>query len=161
MDQQIANLETLLEDRIERIERHQRVLKSVQQEPEDYDDEEIEAYVEALDEAVQKADPLEAAEAAMEPLEAAAERAEQAFMAGAQVVVDGRPIEDVELVELEPPEAALLVPSPAVNKVRGAEQLIELEDGRRFTFAVEETVVADVDEDKTGDLRLVLSLEEV
>ncbi len=161
MDQQIANLETLLEDRIERIERHQRVLKSVRQEPEDYDEEEIEAYVEALDEAVQQADPLEAAEAAMEPLEEAAERAEQAFMAGARVVVDGRPIEDVELVELEPPEAALLVPSPAVNKVRGAEQLIELEDGRRFTFAVEETLVADVDEDKTGDLRLVLSLEEV
>jgi hypothetical protein len=161
MDQQIANLQTLLEDRKELVERHQSVLDSLNDDPDRFEDEEVEAYLEALDEAFQKDDPLEAVESVMEPLEEAAERAEQAFMAGAQVLVDGQSVADVRLVELEPPKAALLVASPAVNKVRGAQQLIELQDGRQYAFSVEETLVADVADDKTGDLKLVLSLEQI
>ena len=161
MESRIPNLQTFLEDRQELIERHESVLSAVQSEPEKYDDEQIEAYLDALDSAIQQTDPLETAEDEMEPLEAAADRAEKAFMAGAQVLVDGQSVQDAQLVELEPPTAALLVPSPAVNKVRGAQQMIELQDGRRYAFAVEETKLADVDEDKTGDLKLVLSLEQI
>jgi hypothetical protein len=156
-----SQLRDRIESMIEDLERHVRVLDSIEEEPDDYDDDEVVQYTDKLDEGLDGATFLDDAESAMAPLEEAVEEAEQEFLENARVIVDDREIEGVELLYVESDEAAVLVESPKVNQLRGGAQLLELEDGRQFEFAVDETLVADVAEDKTGDLKLVLSLQEL
>lgn len=156
-----SQLRDRIESMLEDLERHVRVLDSIEEEPEDYDDDEVAEYADKLDEALDGATFLDEAESAMAPLEEAVDEAEQEFLENARVIVDDREIEGVELLYVESDEAAVLVESPKVNQLRGGAQLLELENGRQFEFAVDETLVADVAEDKTGDLKLVLSLQEL
>lgn len=156
-----SQLRDRIESMIEDLERHVRVLDSIEEEPDDYDDDEVVQYTDKLDEGLDGATFLDDAESAMAPLEEAVEEAEQEFLENARVIVDDREIEGVELLYVESDEAAVLVESPKVNQLRGGAQLLELEDGRQFEFAVDETLVADVADDKTGDLKLVLSLQEI
>ena len=163
---QTAELSERIQALVDDLERHARVLESIEEEPEDYDADNVEAYLGDLDDALAGADFLDQAEEALAPLEEAVEEAEAEFLASAKIVIDDREIEEgVELNSIEPfdaPEkASLLVESPKVNQVRGAAQILELPDGRSFTFDIEETLVADVAEDKTGDLELILSLQKL
>ncbi|MFB6376146.1 MAG: hypothetical protein ABEN55_24180 [Bradymonadaceae bacterium] len=160
-----TDLHERVQSMVDDLERHVRVLDSIDEEPEEYDADDIEAYFDDLDSALSGVDFLDEAEQALQPLEEAVDEAEQEFLANASVIVDEREIEDLELMYLEPAdapeEAALLVESPQVNQLRGGTQVLELEDGRQFEFAIEQTLVADVAEDKTGDLKLVLSLQPI
>lgn len=163
---QTAALTERIDALVDDLQRHARVLDSIKEEPQGYDADNIEAYLADLDDALAGADFLEEAEKSLAPLEEAVDEAEADFLANAKIVIDDREItEGVELDSIEPfnaPEkASLLVESPKVNQVRGAAQVLELPDGRSFTFSIEETLVADVAEDKTGDLELVLSLQEL
>lgn len=163
--EQTESLRSRLSDAIDGLQRHTRVLESIEEEPQEYDEEDVEAYLDDLDDSLSSAELLESAEASLETLEETADAVEQEFLENVSVVVDGREIEGIELLYLEPAgdpdEAALLVESPKVNQIRGGTQLLTLEDGREFSFAVEETLVADVGEDKTGDLKLVLALNPI
>lgn len=160
-----AALRDRVESMIEDLERHVRVLDSIDEEPDEYDADDIEAYFRDLDNALTGVDFLDDAEQALRPLEEAVDEAEEEFLQNARVIVDDRDIEGVELLYVEPAdapdEAAVLVESPKVNQLRGGSQLLELEDGRQFEFSVDQTLVADVDEDKTGDLKLVLGLQSI
>lgn len=157
---------TELRDRVEsvvdEIERHVRVLDSYVDEPEAYDDGAVGDYLEALEGDLDGTEFLESAEEALTPLEEAVDEVEEEFLGDIVVVVDDREIEDVEFLELEPSddpeEAEVLVDSPKVNQLRGGAQRLELPDGRDYEFRVEETLVAEVEEDKTGKLKLILGL---
>lgn len=161
----IDALRDRLEDLIDDLDRHLRVLDSIDEDPGEYDDDNIETYLGDLDEALADADFLDDAEQSLEPLEETVDAVEEEFLAESAVIVDDNVVGGVEVLYLEPPndpeEAALLVESPKVNQVRGAAQLLQLPDGRQFQFSIEETLVADVAEDKTGDLKLVLRLDQV
>jgi len=160
----IDALRDRLRDLIDDLDRHVRVLDSIDEDPAEYDDDNIETYLGDVDEALADADFLEAAEDSLETLEETVDAVEQEFLVESAVIVDDE-IVDVELLYLEPPndpnEAALLVESPKVNQVRGSNQLLQLPDGRQYQFSIEETLVADVAEDKTGDLKLVLHLDRI
>ena len=160
-----ASLRDRVSSIIEDLERHVRVLDSIDEEPEEYEADEVEQYFDDLDSALSGVDFLDDAEQALRPLEEAVDEAEEEFLANATILVDDREIEGFELLYLEPAgspdEAAVLVESPKVNQLRGGSQLLELEDGRQFEFSVEQTLVADVGEDKTGDLKLVLGLRPI
>ncbi len=160
LSERTSKLRDRLDSMIDDLERHRRVLDSIEEEPDDYDADEVDRYADRLDEALEGATFLDEADEAMQPLEEAVDEAEEEFLDNARIVVDDREIEGVELLYVDDEEAAVLVESPKVNQLRGAAQLLELADGRRFEFSVDQTLVADVDEDKTGDLKLVLSLRE-
>lgn len=162
---QTSNLKDRIDSLVDDLERHVRVLDSIAEEPEGYDEGDIDSYLDDLDTALSEANFLDSAEAALAPLEEAVDEAEEEFLSNARIVVDDREIEGVEIQYVEPAdapeEAALLVESPKVNQLRGGTQIFELADGRAFEFSVEETLVADVAEDKTGHLKLVLSLRPI
>lgn len=161
----IDALRDRLESLIDDLDRHLRVLDSIDEDPGEYDDDKIETYLGDLDEALAEADFLEEAEQSLQPLEETVDAVEEEFLAKSAVIVDDQIVDGVDVLYLEPPnqpeEAALLVESPKVNQVRGTNQLLQLPDARQFAFSIEETVVADVAEDKTGDLKLVLRLDEI
>lgn len=160
----IDALRDRLQDLMDDLERHLRVLDSIEEDPDEYDEDNIETYLGDLDSDLAEADFLDNADQSLQPLEETVDEVEQEFLEKSAVIVDDTVVSDVDVLYLEPPnaptEAALLVESPKVNQVRGSDQLLQLPDGRQFTFSIEETLVADVAEDKTGDLKLVLHLDE-
>lgn len=160
-----TDLRERVETVVDEIQRHVRVLESYVDEPDEYDEDDVGEYLEALEEDLDGSDFLERAEQALVPLEEAVEEVEQEFLGDIDVIVDGREIEEVEFLSLEPSdgpeEAAVLVDSPKVNQLRGGAQRLELPDGRAFEFRVEETLVAEVEEDKTGKLKLILGLSPI
>ena len=107
-EERIDALKDELEELVAGFGRHADLLETIRANPEDYDDSEVEAYLSALEGSLQDADILGEAEAAVEPLESTAQAAQAEFLEGARVLVDDYEIEDVELVELDPPEAAMV-----------------------------------------------------
>lgn len=159
-DDRIERLRGRLEALLDQTRRHTEVLDAIEADPNDYDSDNVDNYLEALDDSVSELDFLADATAAIDPLESTAEAAQAEFMEGARVLVDDHEIEGLRLVEFDPPEAALMVPSPKVNQIRGGRQTLVMPDGSEYAFSIEQTLVADVDEDKSGDLKLVLELRE-
>jgi hypothetical protein len=158
----IDDVRERLDDLASELSRHERVLDSVAEEPEGYDADSVETYLSDLDEALRDAEFLEAARDSFDSLEEAVDEAEAEFLESARVTVDGREIEDTELQSLDPvdsPESAeMLVPSPKINQMRSGAQL-ELEDGSTFRITIQKTLIEEVDDDKSGYLKLVLDLE--
>jgi hypothetical protein len=142
----------------ERIERHGHVVAKIADTPDGYDLDQVETYLDALDAALGEADE------ALEPLAQATDQAAEALLEEARVLIDGEELDGVEVTafddDSEVMEATLLVESPKVNQLRGGLPVLALGDGREFTFKVLQTLIADVGEDKTGHLELVLGLRE-
>lgn len=159
-EDRIDTLKGQLETTRQRLDRHADVLAAIEANPQGYDDEQVDAYLSALDEEFGGEAFLSSADEAIEPLESTAEAAQAEYLEGARVLVDDYEIEDVELVDFDPPEAAILVPSPKVNQIRGGVQRLEMPDGEAYAFEIEQTLVEDVAEDKSGYLKLVLSLRD-
>jgi ElaB/YqjD/DUF883 family membrane-anchored ribosome-binding protein len=159
----VAELQSELESLQSTIERHVRVVGEIAETSSDFDPEQVETYLDALSDAFEGADFLDAVEEALAPLEEEAEQAEQAVLDAAQVFVDDYEVEDVELSEFSPDtgEATLLVPSPKVNQIRGGAQVLALPDGREYRFSIEQTLIAEVSDDKSGYLELILSISEL
>ncbi|MFW5966048.1 MAG: hypothetical protein ACOCV2_00965 [Persicimonas sp.] len=161
-EDKLDDVRAKLESVTDRLERHRRVVDGIDDSPETYDESNVEDYLTTLQEAL-AVDVLEDVDQALEPLEAATDAAAEANLQGATVSVGDQVIEGTELLELddspEAMEARLLVESPKVNQLRGGRPRLELPDGRSFTFTVRETHIAEVKEDKTGYLELVLGLE--
>lgn len=161
-DDKLEDVRTELDAVTERLERHRRVVDGIGDSPETYDESDVEAYLSTLQEDL-SGDFLEDVDQALEPLEAATDAAAEANLQGATISVGDQVLDGTELLELddspEVMEARLLVESPKVNQLRGGRPQLELPDGRSFTFSVRETHVAEVKEDKTGYLELVLALE--
>ena len=159
---QLAAVQSKLADLFERLERHQNVVESIESNPDGYDEGDVQNYLSTLENALAGADFLDAAEESLAPLEEVTEQAKQANLAGAKVFIDDYEIEGVELQSLDTDtmEASLLVESPKVNQLRGGRTLLERPDGRAFDFTIQQTLIAEVSEDKSGYLQLILGLRE-
>lgn len=162
-NERVEQLQNKLATLQDTISRHARVVTEIAESPEDFGADQVDSYLDALSDAVENADFLDAVEEALAPLEEEADQAEQAVLDAAQVFVDDYEVEDVELTEFSPDtgDATLLVPSPKVNQIRGGAQLLVLPDGREFRFSIEQTLIAEVTDDKSGYLELVLSIEQL
>ena len=149
----------------ERLQRHRNVVEGISESPDEYDTDAVDTYLSDLDQALEGADFLDAAEASLGPVEEATEAAAEALLADARVLVDDREIEGVQVLYVNDDpsemEGAVLVESPKVNQMRGGPQRLELPNGRTFGFSIQQTLIADVGDDKTGHLKLVLALEEL
>lgn len=159
---QLSSVQTKLENLFERLERHQNVVESIESNPDGYEGDAVQNYLSTLEETLEGAGFLDAAEESLAPLEEVAEQAKQANLAGAKVFIDDYEIEGVELQRLDEDtmEASLLVESPKVNQLRGGRPHLELPDGRAFMFTIQQTLIAEVKDDKSGYLELILGLEE-
>lgn len=159
----IQTLQDNLETMKTTIDRHARVLEKIADAPSNYQPAQIEAYVETLDASVDNDSFLADAEEALAPLETKTNEAEKAMLDEAQVFVDDYEVEGVDLTEFNPEagEATLLVPSPKVNQIRGGAQVLALSDGREFRFSITQTLIAEVADDKSGYLELILSIAPV
>jgi hypothetical protein len=159
--ERVEQLQDKLTELQDTISRHARVVTEIAESPSDFGADQVDSYLDALSNAVENADFLDAVEEALAPLEEEADQAEQAVLDAAQVFVDDYEVEDVELTEFSPDtgEATLLVPSPKVNQIRGGAQVLALPDGREFRFSIEQTLIAEVSDDKSGYLELVLAIE--
>jgi hypothetical protein len=161
----LSAVQTKLNDLTERLERHQKVVQSIQDKPEGHDTDAVKSYLTTLDESLTDADFLDKADASLEPLEEAAEAAEEAALEGARVFIDDYEIEGVTLQYLhddpQKMEASLLVESPKVNQLRGGRPKLALPDGREYYFTIRQTIIAEVRDDKSGYLKLELGLEEI
>lgn len=162
--EQLTNLRARLDDASEQLERHRHVVEGIGDNPQDYDSDDVDNYLSTLDEALPE-DFLDDVDQALEPLEEATEAAAEALLDDATVAIDDQVIEGIEVTELDDTSAEkrarILVESPKVNQLRGGRPRLELPDGRQFTFTILETHIAEVSEDKTGYLELVLGLEEM
>ncbi|MGM0554814.1 MAG: hypothetical protein ACQEVA_00360 [Myxococcota bacterium] len=160
-NERVEQLQTRLTALRDTIDRHARVVAEIAESPSDFGADQVDNYLDALSDAVENADFLDAVEEALAPLEEEADQAEQAVLDAAQVFVDDYEVEDVELTEFSPDtgEATLLVPSPKVNQIRGGARVLALPDGREYRFSIEQTLVAEVTDDKSGYLELILSIE--
>lgn len=164
IEEHLSAVQTKLTELTERLERHQRVVDGIESNPDNYDADDAKAYLGALDAGLESATFLDAATASLEKLEQATDEAEQAVLADAKVLIDDYEIEGVEVqyVHDDPTEmeASVLVPSPKVNQLRGGRPLLELPDGRSFVFTIHKTLIAEVSDDKSGYLELILGLKE-
>lgn len=144
---------------------HAEIVDAIDEEPEQYQTDAIDGYLEALDELLGRTDLLDPVEDETQQLQGAVEDRKAAALASIKVRVDDRIIEEAEIHELDleasPPTAVMMVPSPKVNQVRGSFQRLELEDGDLYEFSITQTLVADMAEDNTGLLKLILELEPV
>ncbi|QDG52788.1 hypothetical protein FIV42_19175 [Persicimonas caeni] len=158
----LSIVQTKLDDLLERLERHQNVLESIESSPDGYDQEAVRNYLSTLDGTLSDTDFLDAADESLAPLEEVAEQAKQANLAGAKVFIDDYEIEGVELQYLheDQMEASLLVESPKVNQLRGGRPRLEMPDGSTYTFTIQQTLIAEVKDDKSGYLELILALDE-
>lgn len=161
---QISEVRTHLDEFADDLQRHRRVVEGIGENPDGYDADAVDNYLSTLRDTLAQADLFAPAEESLAPLEQATEEAEQAVLDEARVFIDDYEIEDVELIEFndskDAMKAALLVESPKVNQLRGGRPVLALGDGREFTFKVLQTLIADVGEDKTGHLELILGLRE-
>ena len=153
----IDDLKQKLGDAVEQLSEHRDLLAAIDDDPDEFDDNDVNAYLEALEADLSEESLLGGAEQAVDPLQSAADEAKAERLAQAKILVDDREIEDAELHLLEPPRAEILVPSPQINQIRGGAQVLEMPD-RSFHFEIEETLIEDVADDKSGYLKLVLSL---
>ncbi len=160
----LASVQSKLADLNARLARHENVVESIANNPDGYDEDALHNYLDTLDEALDGAGFLDAAEESLAPLEEVTEQAKQANLQGAKVFIDDYEIEGVELQYLhddpQEMEASLLVESPKVNQFRGGRPRLKLPDGREFTFTIQQTLIAEVKDDKSGYLELILALEE-
>lgn len=152
-------LKAQLGDVQNRLSEHLDILAAIQEDPDEFDSDEINTYLEALASDLDGEPLFDEAQRAVGPLKSAADEAEAERLSEARVLIDDREIEDVELQLLEPPRAEILVPSPKINQIRGGAQILEMPD-RTFHFEIEETLIEDVADDKSGYLKLVLSLKD-
>jgi hypothetical protein len=163
-EETLSAVQAKLDELSERLERHQDVVQNIQDKPKGYDDDAVESYLSTLNESLGDADFLADADASLEPLEAATAAAQEAALEGARIFIDDYEIEGVTLQYLhddpEEMEASLLVESPKVNQLRGGRPRLDLPDGRSFYFTIQQTLVAEVKDDKSGYLELILGLDE-
>lgn len=153
----IDDLKEQLGDALDRLSEHRDLLAAIDEDPDEFDSDDVEVYLDALGDDLSGDALLAEAEQAVGPLKSAADEAKAERLAQAKILVDDREIEDAELRLLEPPRAEILVPSPQINQIRGGAQVLEMPD-RSFRFEIEETLIEDVADDKSGYLKLVLSL---
>jgi hypothetical protein len=147
----------------DRLTRHRRVLESLGEEGAEMT-EQAEAYLEALTGDLDPDTFLEDAAESFEAIESALDEAEAATLSEADIYIDGEILEGPELLSLDaaadPAEAHLLIDSPLVNRMRGGSQELVLADETTYRFRIAKTLVAEVAEDNTGKLELVLELFE-
>jgi hypothetical protein len=159
----LSAVQTKLDELNERLERHEDVVQSIKDKPEGYDTDAVNSYLSTLDQGLSDADFLAEADASLGPLEEATKAAKAAALKGARVFIDDYEIEGITLQYLhddpQKMEASLLVESPKVNQLRGGRPHLKLPDGRNFTFSIRQTLIAEVKDDKSGYLELILGLE--
>jgi hypothetical protein len=155
-----------LEETIDRLDsqlgRHRRIIEAIIEEPDKYSEELVDEYADEAIEHLGGTNLFEGLESTVDKLESRVDSAEAAALASIELVVDDRTIEGVDIDEFspddDPPSAVAFVPSPKVNQVRGGRQQLVTAEGQRYDFQITQTLVADMEEDKTGTLKLVLEL---
>jgi hypothetical protein len=163
MGNKLEDARQILDKLNSQLQKHERLVRAIEEEPENYDDAKVEEYSSGIVEHFGDLDLVEPLKERVDQLEESVDSAEAEALASIRLIVEDREIEGVEIAEFAPEQnsAVAFIPSPKVNQTRGARQRLVTSDGDKYEFQIAQTLVADMEEDKTGTLKLVLDIEPV